>query len=34
VPLNSMRDINFMEPKIHPTQEQLAETAAKIKAKL
>jgi len=34
VPLNSMRDINFMEPKIHPTQEQLAETAAKIRAAL
>ncbi|WOK04621.1 HIT domain-containing protein [Imperialibacter roseus] len=34
VPLNSMRDINFLEPKLHPTQEELAATAAKIKAAL
>lgn len=31
VPLNSMRDINFLEPKLHPAQEQLAETADKIR---
>lgn len=31
VPLNSMRDINFLEPKLHPSQEQLAETAGKIR---
>ena len=34
VPLNSMRDINFLEPKLHPTQEELAATAAKIRAAL
>ena len=34
VPLNSMRDINFLEPKLRPTQEELAATAAKIKAAL
>ena len=34
VPLNSMRDISFLEPKLHPTQEQLAETAGKIKKNL
>ncbi|MEQ8416926.1 MAG: HIT domain-containing protein [Imperialibacter sp.] len=34
VPLNSMRDINFLEPKLQPTQEELAATAAKIKAAL
>ncbi|WP_416866551.1 MAG: HIT family protein [Imperialibacter sp.] len=34
VPLNSMRDINFLEPKLHPTQEELAATATKIKAAL
>lgn len=34
VPLNSMRDINFLEPKLHPSQEELAATAASIKAAL
>jgi histidine triad (HIT) family protein len=34
VPLNSMRDINFLEPKLHPTQEELAAMAAKIRAAL
>ncbi|MEQ8684248.1 MAG: HIT family protein [Imperialibacter sp.] len=34
VPLNSMRDINFLEPKLRPTQEELAATSAKIKAAL
>ncbi|MEQ9378366.1 MAG: HIT domain-containing protein [Imperialibacter sp.] len=34
VPLNSMRDINFLEPKLRPTQEELAATATKIKAAL
>jgi histidine triad (HIT) family protein len=34
VPLNSMRDINFLEPKLRPTQDELAATAAKLKAAL
>ncbi len=32
VPLNSMRDINFLEPKLSPSQDELAATAAKIRA--
>jgi histidine triad (HIT) family protein len=31
IPLNSMRDINFSLPKMSPTQEALAATAAKIR---
>ncbi len=31
VPMNSMRDISFLEPKLHPSQEQLAQTAEKIR---
>jgi len=34
VPLNSMDDINFSRPKLNPSQEALAETCEKIKAKL
>ena len=34
VPMNSMRDISFLEPKLHPTQEQLAQTAEKIRTGL
>lgn len=33
VPLNSMDDINFSRPKLNPSQEVLAETCEKIKAK-
>lgn len=31
VPMNSMRDISFLEPKLKPSQEQLAATAEKIR---
>ena len=31
VPLNSMDDINFSRPKLHPSQEELSATARKIK---
>lgn len=34
VPLNSMDDINFSRPKLKPSQEELAETAERIRAKL
>ena len=34
VPLNNMDDINFSKPKLHPTQQQLADVAARIKAAL
>lgn len=34
VPLNSMDDINFSRPKLNPSQEVLAATCEKIKAKL
>lgn len=34
VPLNRMDDINFSRPKLKPGQEELTETAAKIRAKL
>lgn len=34
VPLNSMADINFSRPKLKPSQEELAETAERIRAKL
>ena len=32
VPLNTMDDINFSRPKIHPSQEELRAMAEKIKA--
>lgn len=31
VPMNSMRDISFLEPKLKPSQEHLAATAEKIR---
>lgn len=31
VPLNSMGDINFMQPKLNPGQEELARVASEIK---
>lgn len=34
VPMNTANDVNFTQPKIKPTAEQLAEMAEKIKAKL
>ena len=34
VPLNTMDDINFSRPKLTPSQEELAETAKKIKSYL
>ncbi|CAM4129431.1 histidine triad (HIT) family protein [Pedobacter westerhofensis] len=34
IPLNTMDDINFSRPKLHPTEEELAEAALKIKAQL
>jgi histidine triad (HIT) family protein len=34
VPLNAMGDINFSRPKLHPSKEELAATAEKIKAAL
>jgi histidine triad (HIT) family protein len=34
IPLNTMDDINFSRPKLHPTDEELAEAALKIKAQL
>jgi len=34
IPLNAMDDINFSRPKLHPTDEELAEAALKIKAQL
>ena len=32
IPMNSMNDMNFNGPKLSPTQEDLAETAEKIRA--
>lgn len=32
IPMNSMDDANFARPKLKPTQEELAETATKIKS--
>lgn len=32
IPMNTMDDANFARPKLKPTQEELAETAAKIKS--
>lgn len=34
IPMNSADDLNFTRPKLKPTQEQLTEVAAKIRAKL
>ncbi|MEM6378274.1 MAG: HIT family protein [Bacteroidota bacterium] len=34
IPLNSLADINFENPKLKVTQEELAATAAKIRAEL
>ncbi len=34
IPLNQMKDMDFMQPKLQPTQEELAEMAAKIKGAL
>jgi len=34
VPMNSMGDINFTKPKLKPSQEELAEMAAKIRREL
>lgn len=34
VPLNSVGDINFSKPKLKPSQEDLAETAEKIRKQL
>jgi len=34
IPLNHVSDMNFSKAKLHPTQEELAEAAAKIKAQL
>ncbi|HEY0896526.1 MAG TPA: HIT family protein [Sphingobacteriaceae bacterium] len=34
VPLNQMNDINFSRPKLHPSGEELAATAAKIRESL
>ena len=34
IPMNTVSDMNFSKPKLSPTQEELAETAAKIKAQL
>lgn len=34
VPMNTVNDINFAQPKISPTKEQLAEMAERIKAKI
>ena len=34
VPMNTSNDVNFTQPKIKPTNEELAEMAERIKAKL
>ncbi len=34
IPLNTMNDINFSRPKLNPTQEQLSDVAARIRAAL
>lgn len=34
IPISRMDDMNFSKPKLKPTQEELAEVAAKIKAAL
>jgi len=34
IPINSIADLNFSKPKLNMSQEELAETAAQIRAKL
>jgi histidine triad (HIT) family protein len=34
IPMNNVSDINFSKPKLSPSNEELAEAAAKIKAQL
>lgn len=34
VPMNTMGDINFTKPKLHPSQEELAQVAEKIRKSL
>jgi histidine triad (HIT) family protein len=34
IPMNQVSDMNFSKAKLNPTQEELAEAAAKIKAQL
>ncbi|MFN8353426.1 MAG: HIT family protein [Spirosomataceae bacterium] len=34
IPMNTISDVNFSRPKLTPTQDELAATAAKIRAKL
>ncbi len=34
IPMNTMGDINFTQPKLHPSTEELATAAANIKASL
>ena len=34
IPINTMNDMNFANPKLKPSKEELAEVAAKIKAEL
>lgn len=34
VPMNSMGDINFMQPKLNPSQEELAQVASDIKKQI
>jgi histidine triad (HIT) family protein len=34
IPMNNVSDMNFSKPKLTPSNEELAEAAAKIKAQL
>lgn len=34
IPLNNMDDINFSRPKLHPSQDELAEVATRIRSHL
>jgi len=34
IPMNHVNDMNFSKPKLQPSQEELADAAAKIKAQL
>lgn len=34
IPINDISDMNFSKPKLHPTDEELAAAAARIKAEL
>ncbi len=34
IPINTIDDMNFSKPKLHPTDEELAAAAARIKAEL